>query len=260
MDLSGFKEHCDTQSKTSSAMRITTRLKLTHMRLRLLAKRCEADGTVSRQLIVPSPHPTDHSRRTCTFQCMDTVRVVCEPAYWILCFTQWYSAQAISVHGLTVCGPTHCLRIFLHKQSCRDTLGIMAKGPRGVTGTGLHPGNLTRRTAIKGGASGAHAATLLSTMAGPIIGRKAIRVTRPRTGRGQLRLKMDPRWRSWRAETGTRVRRHGNAAGTAQASKASDVEVVSATEKDTVWSRLGELHRLLNKRKGSLSATCKKER
>ena len=34
--------------------------------------------------------------------------------------------------------------------------------------------------------------------------------------------------------------------------------VVAATEKEAIRSRLGELHRLLNIRKGSLGATCKK--
>ena len=43
-----------------------------------------------------------------------------------------------------------------------------------------------------------------------------------------------------------------------QVSKACDSTLALATEKDTVRSRLGELHRLLNIRKGSLSATNKK--
>ena len=49
-----------------------------------------------------------------------------------------------------------------------------------------------------------------------------------------------------------------NGAETAQASTASDSTLASATEKDTVRSRLWELHRLLNNRKGSFSATFQK--
>ena len=45
--------------------------------------------------------------------------------------------------------------------------------------------------------------------------------------------------------------------GVTQASTACDSTMALATEKDTVRSRLGELHRLLDNRKGSLSAKYK---
>ena len=46
--------------------------------------------------------------------------------------------------------------------------------------------------------------------------------------------------------------------GVTQASVACDSTLALATEKDAERSRLGELHRLLNCRKGSLSATYEK--
>ena len=49
-----------------------------------------------------------------------------------------------------------------------------------------------------------------------------------------------------------------DAVGVQQASTTCDSTMALATEKDDVRSRLGELHRLLNNRKGSLSATKKK--
>ena len=63
----------------------------------------------------------------------------------------------------------------------------------------------------------------------------------------------------------SRDRNHGravteNAVGVTLASTACDSTLALATEKDTVRSRMERLHRLLNKRKGSLSETCKKER
>ena len=49
-----------------------------------------------------------------------------------------------------------------------------------------------------------------------------------------------------------------NAASTAPAHTTWDSATALATEKEAVRSRMGELHRLLNNRKGSLSATYKK--
>ena len=58
----------------------------------------------------------------------------------------------------------------------------------------------------------------------------------------------------------SRDRNHGravtdNAVGVMQASTICDSTMTLATEKDAVRSRLGERHRLLNNRKGSLRAT-----
>ena len=62
-----------------------------------------------------------------------------------------------------------------------------------------------------------------------------------------------------------RDKKHGRAAAdsathTAPAHSAWDSPAATATEKEAGKSRLGELHRLLNNRKGSLSATYKEER
>ena len=61
----------------------------------------------------------------------------------------------------------------------------------------------------------------------------------------------------------SRDRNHGravtdNVVGVQQASTTCDATMAPATEKDAVRSRLGELHRLLNNRTGSLSANHKK--
>ena len=136
------------------SVRITTRKQLTHVRLGLLANVVKLTGTVSRQLTVPSPHPTHSSAsylhflsihvRSDTVQCMDTVTVVCEHTSWDSLFhTVLYTAQAMSVYGLTVSWHNTFSQLSLHIQSCRATSGTMAKGPRGITETGLHPRNLT---------------------------------------------------------------------------------------------------------------------
>ena len=61
----------------------------------------------------------------------------------------------------------------------------------------------------------------------------------------------------------TRDKNHGraasdNATSTTPAHTSWDSAAATATEKEATKSRLGELHRLLNNRKGCLSATCKK--
>ena len=76
---------------------------------------------------------------------------------------------------------------------------------------------------------------------------------------GATEVATEQRLRSSRAVTGiTDVPLLDNAVSVTQASTTCDSTMALATKKDAVRSRLGELHRLLNNRKGSLSATYKR--
>ena len=122
----------------------------------------------------------------------------------------------------------HLFRI----QTCLATRGSMVKRPLGTTGIGLLPRSNTRRSVA------GHSATILTVMTG-LVGQQG-------SSRG--------------CDCSRGDRNHGravgeNAVGVTQASTACDSTLALATEKDTERSRLGELHRLLNNRKGSLIAT-----
>ena len=80
-------------------------------------------------------------------------------------------------------------------------------------------------------------------------------MTRPRTAKLQLKLKL----RSLRAVTRVRAATERKVfEGVTQAPKASDSALADATDVDTVRSKLWAPQRLLNNRKGGLSATYKK--
>ena len=132
----------------------------------------------------------------------------------------------------------------------------MVKRPPGTTGTGLLPRSNRRRTVILGGASGPLAATIQTMMTGPVSWEdsKPSDPTKDNEGATEVATGAEVEVVEGRDE------KHGravtdNAVGVTQASTTCDSTMALATEKHAVRSRLGELHRLLNNRKGGLSAS-----
>ena len=159
-------------------------------------------------------------------------------------------AQAISVHGQIVC-LTNTLP--LHLQTCRATRQSVAKRLPGFTWGWAPPAKQHTKNSYSGaGVSGPPVVTSPIMKIGLVKGR----TTRPVENEGVSEAVAVAE-----VEAGEyRDKKHGRAAAdsathTAPAHSAWDSPAATTTEKDATRSRLGELHRLLNNRKGSLSAT-----
>ena len=165
-------------------------------------------------------------------------------------------AQAISVHGQIVY-LTNTLP--LHNQTCRATRVSTAKRLPELTGAGLLLLSNTRRTATLAGVCGPPAVTSPITKIGLVNGRITRAVVWRKKTRKSPRLWRWPRSRLWR----TAKRIMDEPLRTVQpALRPRTMPVILQRQrlrrKEAIRSRLGELRRLLNNRKGSLSATYKK--
>ena len=133
-----------------------TRVQLTHVSPRVPVQEVKLMA-VCRRLIVhlsscthgvcvapaPSHHRSPaHAIHGYCCQC------VCAHVSWDSLLLMVVFAQAISVHGQTVCLTTTLL---LRIQTCLAMRGNMVKRLPGTTGTGLFPRCNTRRTVIPGG-------------------------------------------------------------------------------------------------------------
>ena len=163
----------------------------------------------------------------------------------VFCFTSPRCAWAISVHERQ-CTVKH---IFSILDQCLAARVNMAGRLLGTTRSGHHLQSKTRGTVTLGGASGAPAEILLNMREGTISEMRVSRTTLPRTMKVK-RLRVVTRVRAATVRKMLRELRRDAKQATPHPADATDVE--------TIRSMLWELQRLLNNRKGSVSATYKK--
>ena len=156
------------------------------------------------------------------------------------------SAQAISAHGKAV----HLINTFYFALPCPVTHVIMDRHLHGVT----RDGHLPKIHTLDGARGPLVAITAMS-------GTKVHREVRPRPGVYSPRPGPMRRSRSWMNATRTRKRplRTNDVVGSTTANTTGNSAGDAATEKDATIRRLGELHRLLNSRKGSLKCHQQEE-
>ena len=133
----------------------------------------------------------------------------------------------------------------------------MVERPLGTTGTGLHPRSITRRTVTRGGASGGTRGhpSEYDDQSHQWEDHKASGPAKENEGVPEAVVVADVEVEDNRDKHLGRTTADG-VTHTASAHSASSA--AAATEKEATRTRLGELHRLLKNRKGSLSATYKK--